>query len=515
MPARRPESITTAKTLRPEPGSARITADSCKLRAVHLLLTGANGYIGLRLLPALLEAGHRVTAVVRDRRRFPLGDFSKAGDRLTLIEGDFLEPGSLPDFPPDLDAAYYLLHSMGGGGDFVAREQTVARNFVAALDRTSCRRIVYLSGIVDPDHRLSPHLRSRLAVEKLLGSARADLTTLRASIIVGSGSASFEIVRDLAEKLPVMICPRWVDTPCQPIAIRNVIDYLTGVLDRPATAGGTYDIGGPEVRRYRDLLSGYAAVRGLRRWFIPVPVLSPGISSWWLVLMTSTSFPLARALVHSMKNPTVCGDDEIRKLIPLELLDYREAVELALARIAQNRVPSRWIDSLRAGTLDPRFIDAVRVPEHGVYSDRRRVPLRAPRERVIDSIWALGGSHGWPSMNWAWKIRGALDRLVGGTGLRRGRRSPTDLRPGDALDFWRVLVADREAGRLMLYAEMKMPGEAWLEFALEGDQLRQTATFRPQGLLGRLYWFSVLPFHWLLFPHMARRLAAGGESPRA
>jgi hypothetical protein len=258
------------------------------------------------------------------------------------------------------------------------------------------------------------------------------------------------------------------------------------------------------------LLEGYASVRGLKRWFVPVPFLSPKLSSWWLYLMTSTSFPLARTLVNSMKNETVCQGQAIRDYLAPPLLSYREAVDKALARIAQNRVPSSWFDALNAGSLDPRFVDAIKVPEHGVLSDEQRVPLVATREAVLDAIWSLGGHRGWPAMKWAWRLRGWIDRLIGGTGLRRGRRHPTELRPGDALDFWRVLVADGERGRLMLYAEMKLPGEAWLEFEVEGDTLRQTATFRPQGLLGRAYWYAVLPFHWLLFPRMARRLAAGG-----
>jgi hypothetical protein len=240
---------------------------------------------------------------------------------------------------------------------------------------------------------------------------------------------------------------------------------------------------------------------------VPVPFLTPKLSSWWLYLVTSTSFPLARSLVDSMKNETVCRDQAIREHLAPPLLTYREAVERALARIAQNRVPSRWFDALNAGALDPRFLDTIKVPEHGVLCDEQRVPLHAPRERVLDALWSLGGDAGWPSMNWAWRLRGGMDRLAGGTGLRRGRRHPTELRPGDALDFWRVVLADRERGRLMLYAEMKLPGEAWLEFAVEGDTLRQTATFRPQGLSGRAYWYAVLPFHWLLFPRMARRLA--------
>lgn len=481
------------------------------MRGRHLLVTGATGYIGLRLLPILLEQGDRVTVLVRDKRRFPAQDFSRAGDRLAVLEGDFLVPESLPELPSDLDAAYFLMHSMGSGEGFAEREARLAGNFVSAIDRCGCPRIVFLAGLIDEGKPLSEHLRSRLHTEEILAGGKAACTVLRASIIVGSGSASFEIVRDLTERLPVMICPRWVSTRCQPIAIRNVIDYLTGVLDEPGTAGRTYDIGGPEVMSYRDLLEGYARVRGLRRWFIPVPFLTPRLSSWWLYLVTTTRFQLAQALVDSMKNETVCSGDPPPAPSGFRLIPYREAVERALSRIAQNRVPSSWIGSLEAGSLDPGFMDAIKVPEHGVFSDRQRMPLRAPREDVVDALWSLGGARGWPSMNWAWKIRGAIDRLFGGAGLRRGRRDPEQLRPGDALDFWRVLVADREAGRLMLYAEMKLPGEAWLEFEVGDEGLSQTATFRPQGLLGRAYWMLVLPAHWWLFPQMVKRLAAGWD----
>ncbi len=260
--------------------------------------------------------------------------------------------------------------------------------------------------------------------------------------------------------------------------------------------------------RYRDLLAGYAEVRGLKRGFLPVPFFSPRLSSWWLYLMTSTRFSLARALVDSLEHETVCRDDRLQQLVPVERSTYPVAVERALSRIAQHRVPSSWVDSLVGGSLDPRFIDAIKVPQHGVYHDRRTCALSAGREEVVAGVWALGGERGWPSMNWAWDVRGAIDRMLGGIGTRRGRRDPVDLRPGDALDFWRVVLADREAGRLILYAEMKLPGEAWLEFAVGEEEMRQTATFRPQGLLGRLYWFAVLPAHWWLFPRMVRRLAA-------
>jgi len=357
-------------------------------------------------------------------------------------------------------------------------------------------------------------------VEEILRGSGVPLTALRASIIVGSGSASFEIIRDLAEKLPVLVTPRWVHTQCQPIAIRNVLDYLTAILQHPETAHGSYDIGGPDVMSYLGLIKGYCDVRGLKRVFLPTRLLSPRLSSAWLCLLTSTSFPLARSLVDSLTHETVCHDLKIREIIPLELLSYREAVERALARIAQNHVPSSWIDSLAAGTLSPRLFDAIKVPEHGVLTDSRVVPLTAPRGEVVSRIWSIGGAAGWPSMNWAWKLRGIADKFAGGIGIRRGRRHPEELHAGDSLDFWRVLLADRTKGRLMLYAEMKLPGEAWLEFSIEdapsgGQTLRQTATFRPQGLLGRLYWLAVLPFHWLLFPRMARQLASGLRLARA
>jgi uncharacterized protein YbjT (DUF2867 family) len=468
----------------------------------------------LRLVHSLLEAGHEITAVIRDKRRFPAANFGDGEARVHVFEADFLEAASLRHLPQAIDAAYYLIHSMGSGGDFARKEEQCAANFSDAAKAHGWQRIIYLGGLAADEGPLSEHLSSRRRVEEILRGSGVPLTVLRASIIVGSGSASFEIIRDLAEKLPVLVTPRWVHTHCQPIAIRNVLDYLTTILEHPETVDASYDIGGPEVMSYLDLIKGYCDVRGLRRVFLPTRLLSPRLSSGWLCLLTSTSFPLARSLVDSLTHETVCHDMKLREIMPLELLTYREAVKRALARIAQNHVPSSWIDSLAAGTLSPRLFDAIKVPEHGVLTDSRVVPLTAPRDEVIARVWSIGGAAGWPSMNWAWRLRGIADKFVGGIGIRRGRRHPEELHAGDSLDFWRVLLADRTKGRLMLYAEMKLPGEAWLEFAIEdspagGHALRQTATFRPQGLLGRLYWLAVLPFHWLLFPRMARNLAAG------
>jgi uncharacterized protein YbjT (DUF2867 family) len=479
---------------------------------LNILLTGANGYIGLRLLPALLEADHRVTALVRDRGRFPYAQFQPFLDdgRLSLIEGDMLDPARLPAPPREIDAAYYLLHSMGAGQGFEEREAACARNFIGWLESTACRRVIYLGGLV-PAGPLSHHLQSRENVNTILRSGKIPVTTLRASIIVGSGSASFEIIRDLVEKLPFMITPRWTATRCQPIAIRNVIGYLTGCLDTPETIGQEFDIGGPEILTYRDLLRQYAEARGLRRWFISVSLLTPRLSAGWLRFVTAATLPLAKSLIESLRNETVCRDHRIEKLIPQELISYQDAIVLAFTTIAQNRVPSSWIDSLASGRLDPDFLRSIRVPEHGVLRDRQCVPLGAERDKVIDRVWSLGGSFGWPSMNWAWRVRGWMDRIAGGTGLRRGRRHPRELRAGDALDFWRVVMADRasdpDSARLILYAEMKLPGEAWLDFEITPTELRQTATFRPRGLLGRLYWYAILPLHFLLFPRMAARLA--------
>lgn len=480
---------------------------------MNILLTGANGYIGLRLLPNLLEAGHRVVALVRDRSRFPKSQFQAFLDdgRLTLMEGDMLEPDSLAEPPEGVDAAYYLLHSMGAGQGFEEREAACAENFVRWLAPSSCRRILYLGGLV-PDGPLSHHLQSRENVNAILRSSAIPVTTLRASIIVGSGSASFEIIRDLVEKLPFMITPRWTRTRCQPIAIRNVIFYLTRCLEVAETCGREFDVGGPEVISYRDVLRQYASARGLRRYFIPMPLLTPRLSAHWLHFVTATTLPLAKSLIESLRNETICRDHQIEALIPQPLIPYQEAIELAFAIIAQNRVPSSWIDSLASGRLDPDFLRSIRVPEHGVLTDQQRERLGGDRERVIDRVWSLGGSFGWPAMNWAWRIRGWFDVVAGGTGLRRGRRHPTELRVGDALDFWRVVMVDRvsdpKSARLILYAEMKLPGEAWLDFEVTAGELRQTATFRPRGLIGRVYWYAVLPFHFLLFPRMARRLAS-------
>jgi uncharacterized protein YbjT (DUF2867 family) len=393
--------------------------------------------------------------------------------------------------------------------DFTRIESDSAKNFVELIDRSSAKQIIYLSGIVNDD-ALSSHLLSRKNVEDILKTSKVPATVLRAAIIIGSGSASFEIIRDLVEKLPVMIAPRWLKTRCQPIGIRNVIEYLQGVMLKPEAFNQSFDIGGADILTYKEMLLGYAKVRNLKRWIITVPVLSPKLSSLWLYFVTSTSYSLARTLVASMKNEVICHDTRIQPMVPIKILHYQEALQLAFDKISQKNIVSSWKDAISQDTMRNNFLDNIKVPEHGVLTDKRVVEFERSKSEVIENLWRIGGEQGWYFGNWMWQMRGVIDKMAGGVGLRRGRRSEIDLKPGDALDFWRVQVADKETGRLLLYAEMKLPGEAWLEFRIKEsngkNMLTQTATFQPLGLWGRIYWYLVLPFHGLIFPKMAKRI---------
>ena len=472
---------------------------------MHILLTGANGYIGQRLLPVLLEQGHTVFACVRNKKRLA-SDYSH--ERLHLLEVDFLEVAPEMAFPQDLDAAFYLVHSMAGKGDFAAKELLSAQNFRELLEPTRCKQLIYLSGIVN-ENELSDHLQSRFAVEKMLKNGPIPVTTLRAGIIVGSGSASFEIIRDLVEKLPVMIAPKWLDTLCQPIAIRNVIQFLTGVMLREDTYHKDFDIGAPEILSYKQMLLQFAEVRQLKRFVFTVPVMTPRLSSYWLYFITSTSYSLAVHLVDSMKVHVICRPNELAKTLGIELIPYKEAVSMAFQRIEQNMVLSSWKDAFSSIGTEPRLMDYAETPRYGCFSDEKRELLKpGHEEEVLDRVWRIGGETGWYYGNWLWRMRGFLDKLAGGIGLRRGRTHASQLSPGDALDFWRVLVADKPGKRLLLFAEMKLPGEAWLEFKLTpspaGWTLWQIATFRPRGVWGRMYWWAVSPFHLFVFKGMIR-----------
>ena len=475
---------------------------------MKILLTGANGYIGVRLLPILVREKHEVVCLVRDRRRMRIDQALE--DSVTFYEADLQDAETLKNLPQDIEVAFYLVHSMGKSGDFEATEKRVAHHFVESIGKTNCQQVIYLSGIVNDDH-LSKHLRSRKQVEDILFAGNVPVTVLRAGIIIGSGGASFEIIRDLVEKLPVMIAPRWLNTRSQPIALRNVLQYLHGVMLKKEAYDQVFDIGGPDVMTYKEMLLKFARVRKLQRRIITVPILSPRLSSLWLYFVTSTSFGLARSLADSMTSEVVVKREGIKDIVPIErLIPYEEAVERAFQRIAQNEVISSWKDSLNSSKININLMENVKVPEHGVYRDVRKVAFDKPREQVIENVWSIGGDRGWYYLGFLWQMRGWMDRLVGGVGLRRGRRSPHELLAGDALDFWRVLVADRAAGRLLLYAEMKLPGEAWLEFEVIREEqqpcLLQTATYRPHGLLGRLYWWAVWPFHGFIFPGMAKRI---------
>lgn len=484
---------------------------------MKILLTGSTGYIGRRLLPTLLANGHEVICLVRDQRRFDWEDFSKEDlTRISVVEGDLAKASSLEAAPLDFDVAYYLVHSMSSSyEDFTRIESDSAKNFVDLVNRSQAKQIIYLSGIVN-DAGLSSHLRSRKNVEDILKTSKVPATVLRAAIIIGSGSASFEIIRDLVEKLPVMIAPRWLKTRCQPIGVRNVIEYLQGVMLKPEAFNQSFDIGGADILTYKEMLLGYANVRRLKRWIITVPVLSPKLSSLWLYFVTSTSYSLARTLVASMKNEVICNDTRIQKIVPIKIFHYQEALKLAFDKISQKHVVSSWKDAISQDTMRNNFLDNRNVPEHGVLTDKRIVEFKRSKSEVIDNVWRIGGVRGWYFGNWMWRIRGVLDKMVGGVGLRRGRRSELDLKPGDALDFWRVQVADKETGRLLLYAEMKLPGEAWLEFRIKESNgkkfLMQTATFQPLGLWGRVYWYLVLPFHGLIFPKMAKGIVTAKSS---
>jgi len=478
---------------------------------MKILLTGSTGYIGRRLLPVLLADGHEVICLVRDQRRFDWDDFSKEDrKKISVVEGDLSNGSSLATAPVDFDVAYYLVHSMSSSyEDFIRIESDSAKNFVELVNRSNAKQIIYLSGIVNDDS-LSSHLLSRKNVEDILKTSKVPATVLRAAIIIGSGSASFEIIRDLVEKLPVMIAPRWLKTRCQPIGIRNVIEYLQGVMLKPEAFNQSFDIGGADILTYKEMLLGYAKVRNLKRLIITVPVLSPKLSSLWLYFVTSTSYSLARTLVASMKNEVICNDTRIQKVVPIKILRYEEALQLAFDKINQKDIVSSWKDAISQDTMQNNFLDNRLVPEHGVLIDKRIIAFERNKNEVIENLWRIGGERGWYFGNWMWRIRGVLDKVAGGVGLRRGRRSEVDLKPGDALDFWRVLLADKETGRLLLYAEMKLPGEAWLEFRIKESngkyQLIQTATFQPLGLWGRVYWSLMLPFHGIIFPMMAKRI---------
>jgi uncharacterized protein YbjT (DUF2867 family) len=473
----------------------------------RVLVTGATGYIGGRLVPRLLEAGYVVRAMARTPTTLTLHPW---GNDVEVVGADALDRHSLDEAVAGVDFAFYLIHSMDGSGGFGERDAAAARNFSDAAGAAGVERIVYLGGLGDADDELSSHLSSRHEVGRILASGSTPVTELRAAVIIGAGSVSFEMLRYLTEVLPVMTTPSWVRTRCQPVAIGDVLEALIDSLGVTDSESRVVEIGGPDVLTYEEMMQGYAEVAGLpRRRIIRVPVLSPRLSSLWVGLVTPLPVGVARPLIDSLRNEVVARPG--RSLEPAPRTTYKEAVAMALTSTGQGDVSTRWSDS--AGVAGPLPTDPT-WSGGTVFTDRKEVPSAAAPRDLYRAFARIGGDHGYYTMNLLWRVRGWLDQLVGGIGLRRGRRHPTELRPGEALDFWRV--AEVEPGRrVLLRAEMKLPGVATLEWKAEahdgGSMLVQEAVFRPRGLFGRLYWFVLWPAHVLIFGRMARKIAASGE----
>ena len=497
----------------PQSAPNQTLAPASNQRPARVLVTGATGYVGGRLTPRLLEQGYAVRVLVRQGpERLDGRPWAQA---VEVAVGDVLEPATLAPALADVDVAYYMIHSMSSTGEFRDRDIQAARNFGTAAAQAGVQRIIYLGGLGDSDSDLSEHLRSRQETGDALRAAGVPVTEFRAAVVIGSGSISFEMLRHLTERVPVMICPKWVYTRIQPIAIRNLLQYLTEALVTPASAGEIIEIGGAEVLTYAEMMQGYAQIRGLRRTLLPVPLLTPRLSSYWVHLVTPIPSAIAKPLIKGLHNEVIVTDDKAQRLFPdIALFDYAAAVEMALARIHDGEVETVWSDALASsvGDLHPDLL----VQEQGMLIERRVRTVDAPADAVYQAFASLGGETGWPPYNWLWAIRGLIDRMVGGIGLRRGRRHPDEVRTGEALDFWRVeLVHPGEL--LILRAEMKVPGKAWLRFRAKPRRdgrtdLVQTAFFAPKGLLGLLYWYSIYPLHKIVFPGMINDVARRAEA---
>ncbi|MFC7924669.1 SDR family oxidoreductase [Streptomyces cinereoruber] len=487
------------------------------------LVTGAGGYIGGRLVPELLDAGHRVRCLARTPAN--LRDHPWAG-RAEVVRGDVTDAATLKPAFEGVEVAYYLVHSLGSGRDFEEEDRRAARTFAEEARAAGVRRIVYLGGLTPqgvPERELSPHLRSRAEVGRILLDSGVPTTVLRAAVVIGSGSASFEMLRYLTERLPVMLTPSWVRTHVQPIAVRDVLRYLVGSARMPEDVSRAFDVGGPDVLTYRDMMIGYAEVAGLpKRLIVSVPMLTPGLSSHWIGLVTPVPAGLARPLAESLRYEVVCAEHDIAEYVPDPPgapIPFDRALRLALQRIQEAEVTTRWSSaSLPGAPSDPLPTD----PDWAggsLYTDERERTVDAPPETLWKVVEGIGGQNGWYSFPLAWAVRGWLDRLAGGVGLRRGRRDAQRLRVGDALDFWRVEEIER-GSLLRLRAEMRLPGLAWLEMRSERDEegrtrYRQRALFHPRGLAGQLYWWSVAPFHAVVFGGMARKIARTAERAAA
>lgn len=471
---------------------------------MKILLTGVTGYIGKRLVPFLLQMGYSIVCCVRDKKRYSIDE--EYANKIEVVEVDFLKPETLKIIPKNIDVAYYFIHSMTGSiSRFEEAEKICAENFRDIINTTNAEQVIYLSGIVN-ENELSRHLQSRKTVEEILAAGRFHLTTLRAGIILGSGSASFEIMRDLVEKLPVMVAPKWVNTKSQPISVRNVIEYLVRIIKLEEAYDMSFDIGGPEVLTYKEMLLRFAKIRNLHRFVLNIPVLTPKLSSYWLYFVTAVNYKLASNLVDSLKVEVIIKNDAIQKIIKLDLLSFEEAVKAAFDKIEQNEVVSSWTDALSKKHMDHGIDKYLNVPSFGCLKDQKKI--KTDDENLsIKNIMSIGGENGWYYANWLWEIRGFIDKLFGGVGLRRGRKNKSHISAGETLDFWRVIHSSESDKRLLLYAEMKLPGEAWLEFSIKDNYIYQTATFRPKGLLGRFYWYLLVPIHKIIFKGMIKKIA--------
>jgi uncharacterized protein YbjT (DUF2867 family) len=475
-----------------------------------VFVTGATGYIGGRLVPRLLERGFRVRCLAREPRKLENRHWVE-NPRVEIVQGDVYDQSDLTEKLHGCSDAFYLVHSMiAAGRSYRERDRVLAGSFSRAAARAGLRRIIYLGGLGERGEGLSEHLSSRREVERMLASGPVPVTVLRAAMIIGSGSASFEILRYLVERLPVMVTPRWVNTRSQPIAVRDVLRYLLECLDEEKTTGRTIDIGGPDVLTYCDLMRVMAEARGLpRRLVIPVPVLTPRLSSLWIHLVTPIGHEIARPLAEGLRNEVVCRNDDAQRLMPGPLLGVREAIDAALGKLTSHEVETTWFT---AGAIpgDPDWAGG------DVFVDERSIDVTADAEAVFRAVCRIGGGRGWYAADQLWRLRGWIDRLAGGPGLRRGRRNPESVAYGEALDFWRVTGIE-PGRRLALRAEMRLPGEALLEFRVESlddcrARLFQTARFKPRGLLGLLYWYAVTPLHGIVFNGMLRGIRREAES---
>jgi uncharacterized protein YbjT (DUF2867 family) len=477
----------------------------------HILVTGATGYIGGRLVPRLLEAGYQVRCFVRDPER--LRDFAWF-EKVELVTGDGLDSLSLVKAMHGITTAYYLIHGMQGGRQDAERDLLVAGNFASAAEIAGVQRIIYFGELVDPTDDLSPYLRSRNETGHVLRQGRVPVTEFRAGMVIGSGSALFEMVRYTAERQPVFICPKWFFSLAQPIAIRNVLDYLLAVLKTPESTGKLIEIGGATCLTYAEMLLAYAHERGLKRVLIPSPFYTPRLSAYWVHMLTPVHWRVLLPLIEGLHAESVVKDDLAQKLFPrIQPMDYQTAVHLALGRVDSDDVETSWSDALVVSQGDTRPYTF--TTSEGMMLERRRIILDLPPGPVFSAYTSLGGRRGWLYLNWTWQIRGWIDKLVGGVGLRRGRRNPDDIRIGESLDFWRVEAV--EPGRLIrLRAEMKVPGKAWLEFQAipqpDGKTLlTQTAYFAAHGLAGFLYWYVLYPIHGFIFSGLIRKVADRAE----